>query len=72
VVLGFPSSQFGAQEPDTAAEVGAFCEKNFAVRFPIFAKIDVNGPQAHPLYCFPNKDKPGIFGFPGIRGIQWD
>ena len=51
-VLGFPSNQFGAQEPGSAAQIGAFCEKNYGVTFPIFSKIDVNGRQAHPLYRF--------------------
>src|SRR5262245_50206189 len=49
VVLGFPCNQFGAQEPGSAEEIGAFCEKNFGVSFPMFAKIDVNGDGAHPL-----------------------
>ena len=48
-VLGFPCNQFGAQEPGSAAEIGAFCQKNFGVTFPLFAKVDVNGPDAHPL-----------------------
>jgi glutathione peroxidase len=62
-VLGFPSNQFGAQEPGSEAEIGAFCEKNYGVSFPLFAKIDVNGPQAHPLYRFLKKAKPGVFRF---------
>jgi glutathione peroxidase len=68
-VLGFPSNQFGAQEPGTEAEIGAFCEKNFGVSFPVFAKINVNGPQAHPLYQFLRRAKPGIFG---IGRIKWN
>lgn len=68
-VLGFPCNQFGAQEPGTASEIGAFCQKNYGVTFPIFAKIDVNGTQAHPLYRFLKKSKPGIFG---IGRIQWN
>ena len=51
-VLGFPCNQFGEQEPGTSEQIGAFCEKNFGVNFPIFARIDVNGPNAHPLYRF--------------------
>jgi glutathione peroxidase len=47
-VLGFPCNQFGAQEPGTAEEIGAFCEKNFGVSFPLFERVDVNGEQAHP------------------------
>ncbi|HEY5257330.1 MAG TPA: glutathione peroxidase [Candidatus Baltobacteraceae bacterium] len=50
VVLGFPSNQFGAQEPGTNAQVATFCETRFGVTFPMFEKIDVNGPQRHPLY----------------------
>lgn len=71
-VLGFPSNQFGAQEPGTEAEIGVFCEKNFGVTFPIFAKIDVNGPHAHPLYGFLKRSKPGIFGFLGAGAIRWN
>jgi glutathione peroxidase len=52
VVLGFPCNQFGAQEPGTEAEIAQFCELNYGVSFPIFAKIDVNGSNAHPLYKF--------------------
>jgi glutathione peroxidase len=71
-VLGFPSNQFGGQEPGTEAEIGAFCEKNYGVSFPVFAKIDVNGPHAHPLYRFLKKSKPGIFSFLFAGGIQWN
>ncbi|MBM3347299.1 MAG: glutathione peroxidase [Betaproteobacteria bacterium] len=49
-VLGFPCNQFGAQEPGTAAEIGAFCQKNYGVSFQMFDKIEVNGKGAHPLY----------------------
>ncbi len=71
-VLGFPSNQYGAQEPGTEAEIAAFCEKNFGVTFPLFAKIDVNGPNAHPLYRFLKKEKPGIFGIVGAGAIRWN
>ena len=50
VVVGFPCNQFGAQEPGSAQEIAAFCEKNYGVTFPLFAKIEVNGPGTHPLY----------------------
>jgi glutathione peroxidase len=50
-VLGFPSNQFGAQEPGTAEEIAEFCSANFGVTFPLFAKTDVNGPGRHPLYA---------------------
>jgi len=68
-VLGFPCNQFGAQEPGSEAEIGAFCEKNFGVTFPLFAKIEVNGPHAHPLYQFLKRARPGIFG---SQRIQWN
>ena len=48
VILGFPCNQFGKQEPGTPAEIGAFCEQNYGVTFPMFARIDVNGENAHP------------------------
>ena len=70
-VLGFPSNQFGAQEPGTEAEIGAFCGKNFGVSFPLFAKIDVNGPGAHPLYRFLKKERRGILGVFGSGRATW-
>jgi glutathione peroxidase len=71
-VLGFPCNQFGAQEPGSAAEIGAFCEQNYGVSFPMFAKIDVNGDQAHPLYRFLKKQKPGLLGPLGGGAIKWN
>jgi glutathione peroxidase len=71
-VLGFPSNQFGRQEPGTAVEIGAFCEKNYGVSFPVFAKIDVNGRRAHPLYRFLKKQQPGAFGFLTGGRISWN
>ena len=68
-VLGFPCNQFGAQEPASAAEIGSFCERNYGVSFPVFAKIEVNGPQAHPLYQYLKKAKAGIFG---TERIKWN
>jgi glutathione peroxidase len=68
-VLGFPCNQFGAQEPGTAEEIGAFCGTHYNVTFPIFAKIEVNGPNAHPLYRFLKDRKPGIFG---TQNIKWN
>lgn len=68
-VLGFPCNQFGAQEPGQAEEIGAFCEKNYGVSFPLFAKIDVNGEHAHPLFQKLKKDAPGILG---TEGIKWN
>ena len=69
VVLGFPCNQFGAQEPGQADEIGAFCEKNYGVTFPLFAKVDVNGDNAHPLFKKLKKDAPGILG---TEGIKWN
>jgi glutathione peroxidase len=66
-VLGFPCNQFGAQESGSEVEIGAFCQKNFGVSFPLFAKIDVNGFQAHPLYRFLKKAKRGLFGSARIK-----
>jgi len=71
-VLGFPCNQFGAQEPGTEAEIGAFCQKNFGVSFPLFSKINVNGPQAHPLYVFLKRSQPGALSFLFGGGIQWN
>ena len=51
VVAGFPCNQFGAQEPGTSEEISEFCSANYGVTFPMFAKIDVNGPGRHPLYA---------------------
>ncbi|MTW12545.1 redoxin domain-containing protein [Pseudoduganella eburnea] len=68
-VLGFPCNQFGQQEPGSAEEIGAFCEKNYGVTFPVFAKIDVNGDNAHPLYQHLKKNAPGILG---TEGIKWN
>ena len=71
-VLGFPCNQFGAQEQGTEAEIGAFCEKNYGASFPLFAKIDVNGPNAHPLFQFLKRSKPGILGIFGAGAIKWN
>jgi glutathione peroxidase len=68
-VLGFPCNQFGAQEPGTAAEIGAFCEKNYGVTFPLFEKIDVNGDHAAPLYQYLKSAAPGLLG---SEGIKWN
>jgi glutathione peroxidase len=72
VVLGFPCNQFGRQEPGSAEEIGAFCEQNYRVSFPMFAKIGVNGPGAHPVYRFLKRSKPGLLGIFGITRIKWN
>lgn len=69
VVLGFPCNQFGRQEPGTAEQIESFCRTNYRVSFPLFAKIDVNGPGAHPLYQFLRKSKRG---FLGAERISWN
>ena len=68
-VLGFPCNQFGSQEPGTESEIGAFCQKNYGVSFPMFAKIDVNGDDAHPLYKFLKKEEKGVLG---TQAIKWN
>ncbi|MFC4932028.1 glutathione peroxidase [Massilia sp. GCM10023247] len=68
-VLGFPCNQFGKQEPGDAAQIGAFCEKNFGVSFPLFAKVEVNGPQAHPLFRHLKRAAPGVLG---TQRIKWN
>jgi glutathione peroxidase len=68
-VLGFPCNQFGGQEAGGAEQIGAFCGKSYGVKFPMFAKIEVNGPNTHPLYQFLKKEKPGLFG---IGRIPWN
>jgi glutathione peroxidase len=68
-VMGFPCNQFGKQEPGTEEEIGAFCEKNYGVSFPMFAKIDVNGDDAHPLYKYLKGEKPGVLG---TEAIKWN
>ncbi|BAN22926.1 glutathione peroxidase [Caballeronia insecticola] len=68
-VLGFPCNQFGKQEPGDAAQIGAFCEKNYGVTFPMFAKIEVNGAHAHPLYRYLKDKEPGLLG---IEAIKWN
>jgi glutathione peroxidase len=68
-VLGFPCNQFGAQEPGDAAEIEKFCSLNYGVTFPMFAKVDVNGDGAHPLYKFLKKEKKGLAG---SEAIKWN
>ena len=69
VILGFPCNQFGQQEPGSMEEIGAFCLMNYGVSFPMFDKIEVNGPRAHPLYKFLKSQKPGILG---TKNIKWN
>jgi len=69
VVLGFPCNQFGRQEPGDATQIGAFCEKNYGVTFPLFEKIDVNGSGAHPLFRHLEHAAPGVLG---TEFIKWN
>ena len=66
-VLGFPCNQFGNQEPGNAEEIASFCSLNYDVTFPVFAKIDVNGPAADPLYEHLKRAAPGLMGSTGIK-----
>lgn len=68
-ILGFPCNQFGGQEPGTETEIQEFCSLNFGVTFPLFAKVDVNGANAHPLYSYLKEEAPGILG---TEGIKWN
>lgn len=71
-VLGFPCNQFGAQEPGSAEEIGAFCWENFGVSFPLFAKVAVNGDDAHPLFTFLRRQQPGLLGRFSSGKIRWN
>jgi glutathione peroxidase len=68
-ILGFPCNQFGAQEPGDAAEIANFCSLTYDVSFPMFGKIEVNGPKTDPLYAFLKHDKKGLLG---SEGIKWN
>ena len=67
-VLAFPCDQFGRQEPGSDQEIASFCDRTFGVTFPLFAKIEVNGPRAHPLYVWLKQQKGGLLG----SGIKWN
>jgi glutathione peroxidase len=69
VVLGFPCNQFGKQEPGTPDEISSFCQKNYGVSFPMFAKVDVNGKRAHPLFDWLKSEAPGLLG---TTMIKWN
>jgi glutathione peroxidase len=68
-VLAFPCNQFGAQEPEGEVTISEFCASVFGATFPLFAKIEVNGPSAHPLYNYLKQEKPGILG---TGRIKWN
>ena len=69
VVLGFPCNQFGAQDPGSNEEIASFCQLNYGVSFPMMAKVDVNGAQAHPLYRWLTAEAPGMLG---SKAIKWN
>ncbi|HVW75677.1 MAG TPA: glutathione peroxidase [Rhizomicrobium sp.] len=68
-ILGFPCNQFGGQEPGSDVEIGAFCQKNYGVTFPMFSKVEVKGPHAHPLFQYLTQAKKG---FLGTEAIKWN
>lgn len=68
-VLGFPCNQFGGQDPATNNEIGAFCQKNYGVSFPMFAKVNVKGPEAHPIFRFLTREAKGVLG---TQSIKWN
>ena len=69
VVLGFPSNQFGAQDPGSNDQIASFCQLNYGVSFPMMAKVDVNGAAAHPLYQWLTREAPGMLG---LQAIKWN
>ena len=69
VVVGFPSNQFGGQDPGANDQIASFCQLNYGVDFPMMAKTEVNGKNAHPLYQWLKGEKPGILG---IEAIKWN
>lgn len=68
VILGFPCNQFANQDPSSNEEIGSFCQRNYGVSFPMFAKVDVNGPTAHPLYKYLTSEVKGLLG----SSIKWN
>ena len=68
-VLGFPCNQFGNQEPGDPAAIGGFCQRNYGVTFPMFAKVEVNGAGTHPLFAWLKQQKSGLLG---LSGIKWN
>ena len=69
VIVGFPSNQFGAQDPGSNDEIASFCELNYGVSFPMMAKVDVNGANAHPLWQWLTREAPGLLG---SQAIKWN
>jgi glutathione peroxidase len=69
VIVGFPCNQFGGQEPGSASEIGAFCQRHYGVSFPLAQKVEVNGANAHPLFVYLTQALPGVLG---SQGIKWN
>lgn len=69
VILGFPSNEFGAQDPGSDDEIASYCQVNYGVSFPMMSKIEVNGRQAHPLWQWLKKEAPGLLG---SQGVKWN
>jgi glutathione peroxidase len=69
VIVGFPSNEFGAQDPGSNEEIGAFCQRNYGVSFPMMAKVEVNGGKAHPLWQWLKSQAPGVLG---TEAIKWN
>jgi glutathione peroxidase len=69
VIVGFPSNEFGSQDPGSNEEIGAFCQKNYGVSFPMMGKVQVNGAQAHPLWKWLTAEAPGILG---SKAVKWN
>ena len=69
VILGFPSNEFGGQDPGSDSEIASFCQMNYGVSFPMMAKVQVNGAKAHPLYQWLTAEAPGLLG---SKAIKWN
>jgi glutathione peroxidase len=69
VVVGFPSNEFGSQDPGSNDEIGAFCQRNYGVSFPMMAKVQVNGKGAHPLWTWLTEQAPGLLG---SKAVKWN
>jgi glutathione peroxidase len=69
VILGFPSNEFGGQDPGSNDQIASFCEMNYGVSFPMMEKVKVNGAEAHPLWKFLKSERPGILG---LEAIKWN
>jgi len=69
VVVGFPSNEFGGQDPGSNEEIASFCSLNYGVSFPMMSKVEVNGPDAHPLWKWLTAEAPGLLG---IQAVKWN